>query len=39
MRQTIALSPDQTPTGGAKAGIEAEDQAQPSLSSSSSLIS
>jgi len=39
MGKTIALGPDQAPAGGAEARIEAEDQAQPSFSSSSSLIS
>jgi hypothetical protein len=39
MAQTVALGSDEAPAGRAKAGIEAEDEDQPSFSSSASEIS
>jgi hypothetical protein len=39
VRQAIALGANEAPAGRAKSRVEAEDQCQPSFSSSSSLIS
>ena len=39
MGQAVALGANESPAGRAQPGVEAEDQAQPSFSNSSSLIS